>query len=150
MIVFAPLKTLLTPPGEKKKKDIDKLYEKIDTERGRTISSFCSVLSYDTFILMIIIKLSPKMVELQLKWQQWGFAGGPVVKTLSYHCRGTGSLTDQGSKLPHATWHSQNKMSAVISWELRAEHTLRKHLITQLTLDRLGFWGLCHVLGLQH
>ena len=33
MIVFAPLKTLLTPPGEKKKKGIERLYKKIDTER---------------------------------------------------------------------------------------------------------------------
>lgn len=65
--------------------------------------------------------------------------GSPMVKTPSFHYRGTGSVTDQGSKLPHTTWHGQNKMSVVISWELRAEHTLRKYLITQLTLDRLGF-----------
>ena len=149
MIVFTPLEILPTPPGGKKKKGIGRLYKKIERE-AETVSSFCSVLSYDTFILMIIIKFSPKMVEPQLKWQKWDFPGRPLVKTLSFHCRGTGSITDQGSKIPHATWHSQNKMSAVISWEPRAEHTLRKYLITQLTLDRLGFWGLCHVLGLQH
>ena len=124
------------PHQEKKKKDTDRLYKKVESEReAETAFGFCSVLSSDTFILMIIIKLSPKMVELQLKWQQWDFPGGPVVKTPSFHCRGTGSITDPGSKLPHATWHGQNKMSVVISWELRAEHTLRKYLITQLTLD---------------
>ena len=57
------------------------------------------------------------MVELQLKRQQWDFPGGPVVKTPSFHCRGTGSFADQGSKLPQATWHSQNKMSFLGSSE---------------------------------
>ena len=31
--------------------------------------------------------------------------GGPVVKTASFHC--SMSILDQGTKIPHATWHSQ-------------------------------------------
>lgn len=29
------------------------------------------------------------------------FPGGPVVKTLCFHCRGTGSIPGQGTKIPH-------------------------------------------------
>ena len=35
------------------------------------------------------------------------FPGGPVVRTLRFHCRGTGSIPGQGAKILHATWLSQ-------------------------------------------
>ena len=30
-----------------------------------------------------------------------------MVRTLSFHCRGLGSIPDQGTKILHAVWHSQ-------------------------------------------
>ena len=35
------------------------------------------------------------------------FSGRPVVKTLCFHCRGMGSIPAQGTKIPHAMWHSK-------------------------------------------
>ena len=43
------------------------------------------------------------------KGTTWGFPGGPVVKTLCFHCRGTRSIPRWGTKIPHALWHSQKK-----------------------------------------
>ena len=37
------------------------------------------------------------------------FPGGPVVKTLRFHCRGTGLIPGQGTKIPHATWCGPKK-----------------------------------------
>ena len=37
------------------------------------------------------------------------FPGGPVVKTLHFHCRGKGSIPGWGTKIPHATPHGQKK-----------------------------------------
>ena len=33
------------------------------------------------------------------------FPGSPVVETLSYHCRGVGSIPGQGTKIPQAMGH---------------------------------------------
>ena len=35
------------------------------------------------------------------------FPGDPVVKTLHFQGRGTGSSPAQGTKIPHDTWHCQ-------------------------------------------
>lgn len=45
------------------------------------------------------------------------FLAGPVMKTLSSHCRGSDSAPGQGSKLSHATGHGQeqnNRKSASV------------------------------------
>jgi len=42
----------------------------------------------------------------------WDFPGGPVVKTLHFHCRGHrfGPLfPGQGTKIPLASWHKKKK-----------------------------------------
>ena len=31
----------------------------------------------------------------------WDFPGGPVVKTLCFHCSGHGSIPGRGTKIPH-------------------------------------------------
>ena len=38
----------------------------------------------------------------------WDFPGGPVVKTLHFHCRGTGFLPGRGTKIPYSVWYNQN------------------------------------------
>ena len=37
----------------------------------------------------------------------WDFPGHPVVKNLCFHCKGIGSISGQGTKIPHAAWCSQ-------------------------------------------
>ena len=38
------------------------------------------------------------------------FPGGPVVRTpVASTAQGAGSISGQGTKVPQATWHSQNK-----------------------------------------
>ena len=37
------------------------------------------------------------------------FPGGPVVKTLSFHCQGPSSIPGQGTKILQATWCGQKK-----------------------------------------
>ena len=32
-----------------------------------------------------------------------------MVRTQRFHCRGPGSIIGQGTKIPQATWHRQNK-----------------------------------------
>ena len=39
----------------------------------------------------------------------WDFPGGPVVKNQCFHCRGTGSIPGQGTKVPQAVQCSQKK-----------------------------------------
>lgn len=39
------------------------------------------------------------------------FPGGPVVKTPRSQCKVTGLIPVQGTKVQHATWHSQNKLT---------------------------------------
>ena len=34
------------------------------------------------------------------------FPGGPVVKTLPSNAEGAGPIPGQGTKIPHAVWHS--------------------------------------------
>ena len=34
--------------------------------------------------------------------------GGPVVKTLHFQCKGMGSISGQGTKIPHAMWQGQS------------------------------------------
>ena len=44
--------------------------------------------------------------EIKKRWREHteGFPGGPVVKILSFQCRGvTGSIHGQEIKIPHAT-----------------------------------------------
>ena len=43
------------------------------------------------------------------KWKSMDFAGGSVVKTLSFQCRGTGLIPGPGTKIPHAVQHRQKK-----------------------------------------
>ena len=43
------------------------------------------------------------------KTQRREFPGGLVVKTRHFHCRGSGSIPDQGTKIPQATWHNKKK-----------------------------------------
>ena len=42
------------------------------------------------------------------------FCGNPAVKTLHFHCRGTGSIPLWGTKIPKATWHEVKWKS--LSW----------------------------------
>ena len=60
------------------------------------------------------------IVELEVGFFQQGrndvnkstkldFPGGPVVKTLRFHCRGAGSIPGRGTKILHAVWHGQKK-----------------------------------------
>ena len=35
------------------------------------------------------------------------FPGGPVIKTLFFHCRGKGSIPGLGTKIPPVKWRSQ-------------------------------------------
>ena len=37
------------------------------------------------------------------------FPGGPVVKTLGFHCRGISSIPGRGTKTPHAVWPKKKK-----------------------------------------
>ena len=37
------------------------------------------------------------------------FPGGPVVKTLQFHCRSDGSIPGQGTKIPHVAWSKKKK-----------------------------------------
>ena len=37
-----------------------------------------------------------------------GFPGGPVVKTPHFQCKGMGSISGQGTKIPHAMWQGQS------------------------------------------
>ena len=37
------------------------------------------------------------------------FPGGPVIRTLHFHCRGHGSIPGPGTNIPHAAQHGQNK-----------------------------------------
>ena len=37
------------------------------------------------------------------------FFGGPVIKTLSFHCIKHGSIPDQETKIPHAMWQKKKK-----------------------------------------
>ena len=40
--------------------------------------------------------------------ETWDFPGSPVVKILCLYCRGqVFNLWSEGTKIPHATWHSQ-------------------------------------------
>ena len=44
------------------------------------------------------------------QWSTWGdFPGGPVVKTPSFHGKGSGSIPAQGTKIPKAARGSQEK-----------------------------------------
>ena len=40
----------------------------------------------------------------------WNFPGNPVVNTPHFQGRGTGLISSWGTKIPHATWHRQNKI----------------------------------------
>ena len=46
-----------------------------------------------------------------MKTRNWDFPGGPVVKTLHFHCRGQGSIPGWGTKIPHDTvaWPKQKQ-----------------------------------------
>ena len=48
-----------------------------------------------------------------LKYQEGGLPGGPVVKTLHFHFRGTGSIPGWGTKILHAPWRGQKKKTKV-------------------------------------
>ena len=46
---------------------------------------------------------------LKLKYI-WDFPGGPVVRTLCFHCRGTVSIPGRGTKIPRGAQRSQKKI----------------------------------------
>ena len=50
-----------------------------------------------------------KILSLAFNSLTGDFPGGPVVKTLRFHCRGVGAIPGQGTKIPHAARHSQKK-----------------------------------------
>ena len=50
-----------------------------------------------------------KYFEMNENEKNRDFPGGPVVKTLHFHCRGKGSIPGWGTKIPHATPHGQKK-----------------------------------------
>ena len=43
------------------------------------------------------------------KDKSWEFPGGPVVRTLHFHCRGPGFNPGWGTKIPQAVRHGQKK-----------------------------------------
>ena len=52
---------------------------------------------------MMIEKLNTHMKIIDNSKGTTGtFPGGPVVKTLQFHCRSQGSIPDQGTKIPYA------------------------------------------------
>ena len=50
----------------------------------------------------------------------WDFPGGPVVRSLHFHCRGFGFNTWSGHYMPHASQHSQKKKKGAL--EARNDH----------------------------
>ena len=64
---------------------------------------------------VIVIKMLTKLRRVWMNTvrtsekKQRDLPGGPVVKTLRFHCRGMCSIPGQGPKIPHATWHGQKK-----------------------------------------
>ena len=42
------------------------------------------------------------------------FPGGPVVRTLCFHCRGMGSIPGWGIKILQAMWCGQNKVTPLL------------------------------------
>ena len=58
------------------------------------------------------------------------FPGGPVVKTLCFQGRGTGSTPGWGTKIPNAAWHGQKqtKIHEKGSWRAGSLCSLRKSL----------------------
>ena len=58
-------------------------------------------------MLIVILRVSTK--KITFKNLQGDFPGSPVVKTPASTAGGTGSIPGQGTKIPHATWHSQKK-----------------------------------------
>ena len=49
------------------------------------------------------------------------FPGSVEVETLSFQCRGMGSIPGQGTKIPHAVWHGHKE-----------KKTLKKVLLEKL------------------
>ena len=46
---------------------------------------------------------------MNLKSSPWNFPGGPGVKNPPSNAGDTGSIPGQGTKIPHAVWHSQKR-----------------------------------------
>ena len=69
---------------------------------------------------LAIIDLWPWCYVVQklkyLKCWFWEFPGGPVVRTLCFHCRGTGSIPDLGTKIPHAAQYGQKITIIIKCW----------------------------------
>ena len=40
-----------------------------------------------------------------------------MVRALSVHCKGTGSVPDQGTNIPQATWYGFKKKKKPIKWQ---------------------------------
>ena len=57
------------------------------------------------------------------------FFGGPVIKTLSFHCIEHGSIPDQETKIPHAMWQKKKKKGegedSAKMLEIRERYSLR-------------------------
>ena len=48
-------------------------------------------------------------VEEAPRMSSWEFPGGPVVRTQCFHCRGLGSASGWGTKIPQASQRGQKK-----------------------------------------
>ena len=55
------------------------------------------------------IALRKQQFKADQKLSPREFPGGPVVRTLSFYCRGTGSIPGQGTKILHATWPARKR-----------------------------------------
>ena len=53
--------------------------------------------------------ISDDWMEVYKTVKQREFSSSPVVKTLHFHCRGTGSVPGQGTKIPRDVWWGQKK-----------------------------------------
>ena len=56
-----------------------------------------------------------------LKQHLLDFPGGPVVKTLCFQWGGMGLIPGQGTKIPHATWHS---------WKIYKNNKIKQHVLS--------------------
>ena len=68
--------------------------------RPHSRASCNRTLAHKSFLLY---RAEPSAHNQLLLLLSWDFPRGPVVKTLHFHCRGTGSIPGQGTKILHAT-----------------------------------------------
>ena len=71
-------------------------------------------------------KLSSTLLQGSSKQSSGDFPGGPVVKTLHFHCRSAGLIPDQGMGIPHTVRHDQINKTTCQS-QLGSHWKDRKH-----------------------